>query len=405
MQKDLFPVTPYRWVVLACFMGINITIQFFWICLAPVSSIASEHYGVSDFQIGLLAMLFMIVYVPLSIPASWAIDRFGFKKGVGIGAVMLGAFGLLRGIYSPNFNAVLVCTIGLAIAQPFLLNSFTTVAAKWFPLNERATASGLAMMANFAGTAGGLILTPFLVVEYGIDKVHLIYGVAAAVSAILFLVFAREDARGGINRDERINTFQGLKKMMGMRHFWYLMFLFIIGTGIFNGITTWIEAVVRSRGVSVVQAGIIGGAMLVSGVVGAIIMPVLSDKFKRRKPFLFIGVLGAIPGILGLAFGSSYLMLLISASLIGFFLISTAPVGFQFAAEMTYPAPEGTSNGLLQLAGQASVILIIGMGFLNDKFGSFSPSLLIAVGLCTICLFLVTRVKESSLMVQDESAS
>ncbi len=402
MKQDNFPVTPYRWVVLGVFMFINITIQFFWICLAPVSSIAAEHYGVSDFKIGLLAMIFMIVYIPLSLPASWIIDTYGFRKGVGAGAVMLGVFGLLRGIFSPSFTIVLLCTIGLAVAQPFLLNAFTTVAAKWFPLNERATASGLAMMANFAGTAGGLVLTPILVVEYGIDTVHLIYGVVTAFSAVLFLILVRESATGVIESEERLSALQGLKEMVRMGHFWFLMYMFLVGTGIFNGIATWIEAIVRSRGVSVVQAGMVGGALLIGGVVGAIIMPMLSDKFKRRKPFMFIGILGSIPGILGIAYGSSYSILLISAVVIGFFLISMAPIGFQYAAEITHPAPEGTSNGLLQLAGQGSVVLILGMGAMNEAFGSFAPSMLVAVGLCVVSLFLITRLNESPFMLESD---
>jgi hypothetical protein len=44
---------------------------------------------------------------------------------------------------------------------------------------------------------------------------------------------------------------------------------------------------------------------------------------------------------------------------LGFFLMSLAPVGYQYAAEITFPAPEGTSNGLINLAGQASVVFII----------------------------------------------
>jgi MFS family permease len=124
----------YRWVVLLAFMFINITIQILWICYAPVTVEASQYYHVSDLNIGLLAMIFMIVYVPLTIPAAWAIDTWGFKKAVGFGAILLGLFGLLRGIFTPNFALTLVFTIGLAIAQPFLLNAF--------PLGDSTRKSG-----------------------------------------------------------------------------------------------------------------------------------------------------------------------------------------------------------------------------------------------------------------------
>ena len=51
----------YRWVVLAAFMFINLTIQILWISFAPITGPAAAFYGVSDLQIGLLAMSFMLV--------------------------------------------------------------------------------------------------------------------------------------------------------------------------------------------------------------------------------------------------------------------------------------------------------------------------------------------------------
>ena len=77
----------YRWVVLAVFMFINLTIQMLWITYAPITGPAARFHGVTDLQIGLLAMTFMIAFIPLSIPVSWVIDTYGFRVAVSIGAV------------------------------------------------------------------------------------------------------------------------------------------------------------------------------------------------------------------------------------------------------------------------------------------------------------------------------
>ncbi len=346
-------------------------------------------------------MLFMIVYIPMAIPAAWAIDTFGFRKGVGFGALLLGVFGLLRGIYSSNYTLVLACTIGLSVAQPFLLNAFTTVAAKWFPIEERATASGLGMVSNFLGTAGGLMLTPYLVLHYSIDTMQMIYGILAALSSAIFLIFARENPPTSPSPSgfvDRALMFDGFKHMLRMPHFWLLMFMFFVGVGIFNGVATWVENIVRPRGLSITQAGMVGGLLLIGGIVGASIIPPLSDHFRRRKPFMLIGMIGALPGVLGITFGNTYMVLMLSAFMVGFFMISLAPVGFQYGAEITYPAPEGTSNGLLQLAGQISVVFIYGMGVIHDTFGSFTPALILAFVLLGLNCILVTRFKESTMI-------
>ena len=129
----------YRWVVLAVFMFINLTIQMLWITYAPITGPAATFYGVSDLQIGLLAMSFMIAFIPLSIPVSWVIDTYGFKLAVSIGAVLMRLFGFLRGLAGANYSLVLWSTIGIAAAQPFLLNAWTKVPANWFAMEERAT--------------------------------------------------------------------------------------------------------------------------------------------------------------------------------------------------------------------------------------------------------------------------
>src|SRR5512145_2199599 len=188
-----FRLYPYRWVVLGTFMFINLTIQILWIAYAPITGPAARFYGVSDLQIGLLAMSFMIAFIPLSLPVSWVIDTYGFKLAVSIGAMLMGIFGLLRGFAGANYSLVLWSTIGIAAAQPFLLNAWTKVPANWFAIEERATAVGLVTLANLVGTAIGMVLTPVLNETLSISTVQLIYGGLAAFSAVLFVVFSREN--------------------------------------------------------------------------------------------------------------------------------------------------------------------------------------------------------------------
>ncbi len=141
----------YRWVVLLVYMFISLMMQVFWICYAPITKVAAETLGVSDLQIGLLAMLFMYIYIPLALPASWLIDTWGFKKSVSLGAIMMAVFGLLRGLFTQDYTLTVIMTIGLAAAQPLFLNSGTKLAANWFRLEERATIIGIGGIATLLG--------------------------------------------------------------------------------------------------------------------------------------------------------------------------------------------------------------------------------------------------------------
>jgi len=397
MADNQYRTYRYRWVVLAVFMFINLTIQMLWIGYAPITVLAAEYFGVSDLLIGLLAMTFMIAYIPLSIPVSWMIDTKGFRLAVSIGAVIMGLFGIIRGLAGDNYSLVLISTIGIAIAQPFLLNAWTKVPANWFSVDERATAVGLVTLANLVGIALGMVLTPILVEQMNISNVMLVYGVIAAFSALLFLVFAREHPPTPPcppGMEVRALVLDGLKNALRVKSFLLYLAVVFIGMGIFNGITTWVETIIRPRGYAPTEAGTLGALMLIGGLLGAVVMPAISDKLHKRQPFMLLGMALAIPGLIGLAFASTYWVLIVSAFSLGFFLVSPFPIGLQYAAEVTNPTPEGTSNGLIQLFGQTSVVFVYIMGAMQLADGSFTPSMILAIGLMVVNVLLITQMKD-----------
>jgi sugar phosphate permease len=406
MEQVKFKVYGYRWIVLLTFMFVVVVNQLLWITFAPITGSAATYYGVSDLSIGLLSMSFMIVYIVISIPASWVIDTYGIRVAVGIGAALTGLFGLLRGLVAGDYTLVLVSQIGIAVGQPFILNAMTKVAARWFPIQERATASGLGSLAMYLGIAVGMALTPYLVLQSSINTMLVAYGIVSVIAAIVFFGAAKERPPTPPclpGQEERSLVLDGLKQTLRKRDFILLMLIFFVGLGTFNGVTTWIEDIVRPKGFSITQAGITGGLMVVGGIIGAIVMPLLSDHYRKRTPFLVLAVVGATLGLAGVTYATSYGLLLVSALVLGFFLLSAGPIGFQYGAEVAYPAPEGTSNGLLLLVGQISgIIFIFGMDiFKSPETGSMTPSLVVLIGLMVVGLLLCTRLGESTALMME----
>ena len=406
-EEKTYHVYGYRWVVLAVFMFVNLAIQVLWIAYAPITKEAASFYNVSIFQIGLLAMTFMITFIPLSIPVSWVIDTYGFRLAVGMGVVLMGVFGVLRGLAGTSYSLVLVSTIGLAIAQPFLMNAWTKVPALWFDQKERATAVGLVTLSSLIGVAVGMVLTPILIEQYPINSIQLIYGLVAVFSAVLFLIFAREKPATPPcpeGMEVRALMLDGLKHALTVRDFWFYLFVYFIGMGIFNGIDTWVENIIAPRGFNANDAGILGAVMMVGGLLGAVVIPPFSDRLRKRKRFILWGIILSIPGLLGVTFAANYWMLMTSAFFLGFFLISTGPVGMQYVAEITQPTPEGTSNGLIQLFGQASVVFVYVMQAMQDPNGAFTPGLLFSAGLMVVLVVLIMQLKDPVLKTPKAQA-
>ncbi len=397
MADKGYRVYGYRWVVLAVFMFINLTVQLLWICYAPITTPAANFYHVTDAQIGLFSEIWFIVFIPLSFPVSWAIDTYGFHRTVGLGAILMAVFGILRG-FSGSYTLVLWSTIGLGIAQPFLLNAWTKVPALWFGAEQRATAVGLVTLSSLLGVAVGEALPPVLLQGgMSIQTQQLVFGVVAAFSSLLFLILAREKPPTPPNppgQEVRALMLDGLKQALVVKDFWLLLFITFVGLGIFNGVTTWVEDIIRPRGFSPSDAGTFGALMVVGGILGAVVVPPFSDKQRKRRRYLLLGFLLAIPGLIGVIYATDYWLLMASGFWLGFFLISTGPIAYQYAAEITQPTPEGTSNGVMQLVGQVSVIYVNLMILLKSSNGAFTTSLLLGGALIIISLFLIIQMKD-----------
>jgi MFS family permease len=350
----------------------------------------------------------MIVYIVISIPASWVIDTYGLRVAVGIGAALTGIFGLMRGLAASSYPLVLVAQIGIAVGQPFILNAVTTVAARWFPVRERATASGLGSLAMYLGIFLGLGLTPFLTIYIKISGMLVAYGIVSVAAARVFFVFAKERPATPpcpAGMEVRSLVLDGFKQMFRQKNFILLLVIFFVGLGIFNAVTTWIENIIAPRGFSSTQAGTVGGLMILGGIIGALVVPSLSDRTRRRVPFIILALVGATMGLVGIAYATSYWLLLTAAITLGFFLLSSGPIGFQYGAEITYPTPEGTSNGLLILMGQISgIVFIFAMdAFKSPQTGSMTTSLVVLIVLMAVSIILGALLREPKMFLTESA--
>jgi sugar phosphate permease len=393
----------YRWVVLFVFALINAIVQVHWVNFASITGEAAAFYGVTPMQIGLLSMSFMVMYIFLCIPASYMIDTYGLRIGVGIGAALTGIFGLLKGIYATNYTIIFISQLGLAVAQPFVMNAMTKVSAKWFPMDERATATGLAALSQYVGIIIALAVTPFIFKAYAMKGMLMIYGISSVVAAIAFLVFIKDSPptpSSEYHDEDTVTVFAGINRMFKHRDMILLLILFFFGLGMFNAVTTWIEQILSPRGFNSEQAGLIGGVMMIGGIIGAVILPLLSDKLRKRKPLLILTMIGIAPGLIGLTFATGFPMLLVSGFILGFFIMSAGPIGFQYGAEISYPTPESSSQGMLLLAGQISGIIFI---YAMDKLritatGSMTPFMIVFVVMALVNILLAFLMKESLLI-------
>ena len=397
---------PYRWVILICTLPVLAVTQMFWLTFSPISDIAVKYYQIPSLDIAFLSMSYMIIYIIFTIPASLLADRKGFRISMLTGAVITAVFGMLRGVVSAHFPLVVAAQIGLAVGQPFLMNPITKLAATWFPMRERATTSGIATMAAYIGMIIAMIATPALAKNASqIGPMLMIYGYISVASALLVIIFLREKPKTSAGPGGEILSEFGLKDIAAVwknKNFLLLMFIMFISLGLFNALMTCISDILKN--ISADDVGLIGGAIVLVGLVGAFIIPEISDKLKKRRLLLIISLAAAFPGVIGLSFLPNFTMIIIAAAIAGFFLMGAGPVAFQYGAEIAYPLPEGTSYGLLMVMGQISGIMFICFLYaLRSNSGSMTIPLIVLLALMAVGVALSFKLKESNIIVQAEN--
>jgi MFS family permease len=389
----------YRWVVLAIYMYISALTQLYWLNFAAIDTFVEQHFNITASSVMWFTLVFPLVQVFLSIPAGMVIDKKGFKYGVAIGALFTGIFAMLRLVNTDSFRVLLLSQVGIAIGQPFVLNGITKLVVTWFPQKEEATAVGLGSLALLVGMMVGLGATPALVQFLGFETMLLVYGALGVLGILLFFSLVKAQPATPprkIEVQQEITGWQGIKQILKMRDFVMLGFIALIGIGVFNGLATWLEKILNElHQIPMTDAGLVSAILVLSGILGCIIIPLISDKIMRRKPFLMLASAIGTVCIIALMVAKGFTANMVNGIFLGFFLISALPIMLTMSAEITGARFAGISVGYLQLLGNAAAVAIVPiMESMHGITGQYILPLAFIAGMLGVSFILAMVIRE-----------
>jgi len=375
-MEQQYKVYRYRWVVLAIYMYVSALTQLYWLNFAAIDTYIEDLLHIPASSAQWLTLVFPLIQVILTIPAGIIIDKIGFKWGVGIGAILTGVFSLFRLAGPDSFDILLISQIGISLGQPFVLNGVTKLASVWFAPKEEGTAVGLGTLALFIGMMVALGATPAIVEGISYTSMLWIYGIAGILGAGVFVLAVRSKPltpSRAVADEISTASWGGLGVILKNRNFILLGFVVFVGLGSFNGLATWLEKILNElHNIPMSEGSTISAAMIFAGMIGCIVVPIISDKVRRRKPFVVIATLMGAICIAAMILIRGYTPNLINCMVLGFFLLSAFPVILTMSAEVTGPKYAGVSVGYLQLLGNlAAVILVPSMEALESSTGQF----------------------------------
>ena len=385
----------YRWAVLMSYFGVAAMSQFLWLNFAPLVSFLQHKYSVSELAVSSLLLSFPLLYVLLSIHSGTMIDKKGYRYVILLGSAISAVFACVR-IFDDNFYMLVIGQTGIAIGQPYIINGISKLVSDWFDKEDVATATGIGTAGMLIGMALGMGLTPVLNESLGFRNTMAVFaGISIALTA-LFYVLGKEN---NLTKSKAVamSAMSEIKLLLTNKNLVILLIVCFFALGVFNGLTTWLEPILKPNNVNAEEAGLIGAFMIVGGIVGSIIIPTLSDKLKVRKPFLALCCLAAMITIYPLCTMSSLNTLYLLGGVLGFFFLPGYALLLSMCEEMAGIEKAGAATGLLMMAGNAGAVVVIAlMPIIIGESTLWTNAIYLMLALISIALvFIIGFLKES----------
>lgn len=366
------------------FFGVAAMSQMLWLNFAPLVTFLQAKYDQTELMVSSLLLSFPLLYVFLSIHSGVLIDKKGYKYVIGLGSIISAVFACVR-IYDDSFTALLIGQTGIAIGQPYIINGISKLVSDWFTKEHTAAATGIGTAGMMIGMALGMGLTPALNESIGFQATMVVFAAISWAFTIFFLVAAKEN---NLSTSEAVAMGSGaeLKQLFSIRNLVVLFILSFFAIGFFNGLTTWLEPILKPNGIDAEEAGMVGAFLILGGILGSVIIPTLSDRSKKRKPFLLACCVAALALLYPLCVSHSLTTVYLLGGLMGFFFLPGYALLLSMCEELAGSEKAGAATGVLMLAGNAgAVVVIILMPLVNSEGSELWTN---AIYLMMVLLFL-----------------
>ena len=382
---------PRKWRVIAGFsllLGVN---QFLWLTFATIIISTKQHFGVSEFLANLLTLMFPIVFVLLAIHSGKVLDNVGYKKVVGYAAILMLIGTIIRWLGVNNYWVVLAGQLLIAIAQPYITNAINLVTTDWFDKSQLATVTGIIMGGMFLATALGAFAPAPLIELFGFSQMLLLNVGITAIAVLLFFLIVEEKPR----QQAIAVSLVGIESLLKNKRLWLISLSVFIAMGYFNGLSNWIAPILAPRGITETTAGTITAMLIFGGILGALIIPLLSDYFQKRRLFLILATVVGATATYPLLYSTSGSTTLIISFFLGFFLLAGYPLLIAAAEDTVHPSQAAKAVAMLMMMGNlGGVIMVLLMQGVKASTGSWLPTGWVLIIAVIIAGFLVLKIED-----------
>ncbi len=310
----------------------------------------SEAFSVNALGVAAIVGMFYYGYSPFSLVAGAAIDRFGAKRIVPVGAALVGVGAVLFG--TGNVVAANVGRFLQGAGGVFALVGAVYLVTKNFPASCAASFIGATQMFGMAGgSAGQFCVGPLIKNGVGWGSFWILAGLLGlGISAGLFVLLPAEP------RTKQPPGAGGLASLLGSLKRVFLnpqsvlcgliSGLLFIPTTIL-GMTWGVRFLQEARGREFEQAVSLAATVPLGWMVGCPLLGFISDRIGRRKPVILGGGIALLVVLVWVLFGDPEILRGATVGLLMGVASGAAMLPYTVIKEANPPELGGTATGVI----------------------------------------------------------
>ncbi|SDE41923.1 MFS transporter, ACS family, hexuronate transporter, partial [Pricia antarctica] len=150
--------------------------------------VLEKEFNWTETDYAYIIMAFTAAYAIGLISFGWLIDKWGTKLGYSISITVWSVAGMLHAVVRSVFGFSLA-RVGLALGEAGNFPAAMKAVSEWFPKKERALATGIFNSGTSIGVVLALLVTPWILTNYGWHEVFWITGSFGFIWLIFWLFF------------------------------------------------------------------------------------------------------------------------------------------------------------------------------------------------------------------------
>ncbi len=328
-----------------------------------------REFAVGAALLGNLAAFYFYAYASIQIPVGVLVDNFGPRRVITI-ATLLTAIGCLVFATAGTLHAAYAGRLLIGAGAAFSWVTGLALIARWFPPRRYAFVSGLSNIAGMLGAASAQAPLAALVEAAGWRAPIIgaaLFGIALALASWLLIRDRPENADGTLSTPPRRAFLHSLRLAASNRQTWIVSAYTGAVIAPFLGLSSlWgVPYLMHVHGFARPSAALVMSSMIAGMAVGGMAIGWISDYIGRRKPMMFVAIIGQALSILVTFYwqpvAKEWLFVPIAA--IGLF-ASGLIIGFATVRESNAPEATGAASGMVNTAvigGGALIQPLIGL--------------------------------------------